>query len=77
MKSNTTRILVCFMLYLTFFTGIYAQATTNEQSEYDIKQYKWGDSKAYVISKEGTPLHEGVVNGLDATYIAYETTAVG
>lgn len=43
----------------------------------DFKQFYWGDSKEKIMEVEGEPYTDGKMNGVDATYIAYKTTAVG
>lgn len=77
MKNIIARILVCIMLSFVLFPCSDALATSGSSTDYDIRQFRWGDTKEYVLSIEGTPSFEGEVNGLDATYIAYETTVVG
>lgn len=72
MKSVIARVLICMFLTVFMVTAAYAQGTTT-----DIRQFNWGDSQEYVESVEGEPVYEGQMNGLNANYIAYETTAVG
>ena len=51
--------------------------TPESEFEYDFKTFMWGNSLEKVKATEGETIMDGKVNGIDATYIAYETTAVG
>lgn len=74
MKRYITLVLVLIFSMMTISA---VAEESSEPLEYDFKQFFWGDSKETVISKEGTPLTEGNMTGLDASYIVYQTTAVG
>ena len=78
MKRMLTIFIVIFMLLMPY--AVLAETVTSTEKpiiEYDFKKFFWGASMDEVIKVEGTPLLDGKVNGVDATYIAYKTTAVG
>jgi hypothetical protein len=50
---------------------------SSEENTYDFKTFHWGDSQEIVEAVEGEPTKKGDMSGVDAYYIAYETTVAG
>lgn len=75
---RTIALLFCFVFAFSLSVA-YAElpATADTAPVYDFKEFMWGDSKAKVMAVEGDPILEGKMDGMDATYIAYETRTVG
>lgn len=76
--------LLLFVMILSLCVPAYAETTATEEAateeaetEFMFKQFKWGDTKDYVISVEGEPELSDTVNGLNAEYIAYQTSVAG
>lgn len=66
-----------FISMMLVFAMLLSTAVLSASAEYDFRQFNWGDSMDRVMEVEGTPYMDGEVNGVDANYIAYETSAVG
>lgn len=78
MKRLLSIILAMMLLFAT--STVWAESvepTQEPELDYDFKEFRWGDSKDAVMEVEGEPLLDDKVNGMDATVIVYETTAVG
>ncbi len=69
------RFVVWFMIGILALLPLTVNAA--EEVPYHFKQFRWGDSKEAVMKVEGEPIIEGEMDGINATYIAYETTAAG
>lgn len=69
-----------FFHFLLLIMVLFSTISITEEfatQEYDFKKFIWGASKQEVEAIEGEPLTIGKVDGLDAEYIAYKTSAVG
>lgn len=78
MKKKLSIFIAILMMLMPFVVSAETVTSTEEPIiEYDFKKFFWGATMDEVIKVEGTPLFDGKVNGVDATYVAYETTAVG
>lgn len=51
-----------------------SEEETSNNSEYDFKTFRWGDSQETVVSVEGKPDKEGALKNIEAHYIKYNTT---
>lgn len=77
MKRITSLVLAFVMLLSTMGAVVQAESVEGEGISPDFKSFYWGDSKEAIMAIEGEPYADGEVDGVDATYIAYQTTAVG
>ncbi len=79
MKRMLAGILAMVLMFVSS-AAVWAETMEPTQSpgtEYDFKSFRWGDSMETVKAVEGKPIYSGKVDGVDATYIGYSTTAVG
>lgn len=76
-KLSVVSIALCILLIMLCIPALAEDASATKSASPDFKQFYWGDSKETIMEIEGEPYLDGKVNGINATYIAYETTAVG
>lgn len=75
MNAIVKRLTACLLLLTLCLAAL--PGLGESAPAYDFKKFRWGDSQESVMAVEGTPKYSGKMNGLDANYIAYDTTAVG
>ena len=75
MNAIAKRLAACLLLLTLCLAAL--PGLGEAAPAYDFKKFRWGDSQESVMAVEGTPKYSGKMNGLDANYIAYDTTAVG
>ena len=75
MNAIVKRLTACLLLLTLCLAALPGMGES--APAYDFKKFRWGDSQESVMAVEGTPKYSGKMNGLDANYIAYDTTAVG
>ena len=75
MNAIVKRLTACLLLLTLCLAAL--PGLGESAHAYDFKKFRWGDSQESVMAVEGTPKYSGKMNGLDANYIAYDTTAVG
>ena len=77
MKKALIIMLVFSLFILNNGTTCLAEENDSQSVQYDFKKFCWGDTKEKVISVEGTPKSEEQMKGINASFIAYKTNAVG
>lgn len=71
---------VCFFCLCTCFPvgfQAYGETETAQETQPDFRQVTWGMGMDEVIAIEGEYAYSGVMNGLDAEYIAYQSSVAG
>lgn len=76
-KRTLLTPILCFLFVFLCASTLAEEVLHTESASPDFKRFYWGDSKETIMQLEGKPFTEGKMNGLNATYIVYETQAVG